>query len=83
MILQRLITGWNSLKTVRVLLGVLILYSSVAENNTPGIILGTLFTAFALFTDGGCCITRACSTPIKSKNNAITENVEYEELGNQ
>lgn len=83
MILHRLKNGWNTLKLVRVLLGVLVLYSSIAEHNTAGIMLGSLFTVFSLLTDGVCCTAGACSNPIQSKNNATPENIEYEELDNK
>lgn len=79
----RLKSGWNALKVVRVLLGILVLYSSMAENNTTGIILGALFTIFSLFTDGVCCVGGNCQAPVKKDTNSLPENIEYEELGHK
>ena len=80
-LIQKLKSGWTALKFLRVGLGGLILYSSIAEGNTAGMILGGLFTVISLFTDGVCCFTRSCYSPPKKNNSSKPENIEYEELG--
>lgn len=79
-LLQRLKSGWTTLKYMRVGLGVLILYSSITTGHIPGIILGTLFTGVSLFTDGICCFTSSCSATTYSKKTTDLTNIEYEEL---
>lgn len=69
------------LKVIRVGLGGLILYSSAGSGHVTGMVLGGLFTIFALFTDGVCCAAGGCSAPAPKNNSSSTENIEYEELG--
>lgn len=72
------------LKVIRVALGVLILYSSVAEGQVSGIFLGLFFTVFSLLTDGVCCAGSTCYTPPAGKREQelkTIENIDYEELG--
>ncbi len=83
MIIQGFKSGWTTLKIVRVALGVLVLYTSIAERNTAGIILGALFTIISLFLKGNCCMAGACGTGVQPKKNTIPENIDYEELGHQ
>ena len=82
-LIERLKSGWTALKFIRVTLGILILSSSVSSGEVSGIILGTIFTLFSLFTDGVCCAGGSCYTPVKKNNSATPENIEYEELGSK
>ena len=80
-LIHRLRSGWTTLKFVRVGLGSLILYSSIQSGQVAGIVLGSLFTAIALFTDGVCCAGGACYTPNNKNNSSTPSTIEYEELG--
>ena len=83
-ILTRISSGWTALKFIRVILGVLILGSSINEGQVGGILLGALFTGIALFTDGVCCAGGACYRPAVKKNETNhLNNIEYEELGSR
>ncbi|MBK6937632.1 MAG: hypothetical protein IPH18_12680 [Chitinophagaceae bacterium] len=83
-VLERLKSGWTALKFVRVILGILVLQSGIAEGQTFGIVLGVFFTAFGLLTDGVCCAGGACYAPPSKKDTTpVTENIEYEELGSK
>jgi hypothetical protein len=82
-LIDRLKSGWTALKFIRVALGILILSSSIGSGEVSGIILGTVFTVFSLFTDGVCCAGGSCYTPVKKNNSATPENIEYEELGSK
>lgn len=79
-LIQKAGSGWTALKFVRVGLGSLILYSSIESGQVSGIIMGSLFTVFSLFTDGTCCGAGACYTPVNKNNSSSPENTEYEEL---
>lgn len=79
----RLKSGWTALKFVRVGLGGLILYSAIGSGQLSGIILGGLFTVFALFTDGVCCAGGACYTPVNKNDTSTLSNTDYEELGSK
>lgn len=80
-LITRIKSGWTILKFIRVGLGSLILYSSVQSGNIGGIILGSLFTLFALLTDGVCCTGGSCYNPVKKNISSTNKNIEYEELG--
>lgn len=79
-LIARLRSGWTSLKFIRVILGVLILFSAISEGHIGGMLLGVLFTGFALFTDGVCCAGGACYTPANKSTITKTEEIDYEEL---
>ena len=80
-LLQRLKSGWTTLKFIRVGLGGLILYSSIQSGDVAGMILGGLFTLVSLITDGICGCAGTCYTTGKSYNKSSEENIDYEELG--
>lgn len=80
-LIARISSGWTTLKFIRVILGILILYSSIADGHTGGIVLGVLFTGIALFTDGICCAGGNCFTPVNKTTQTKTDEIEYEELG--
>ena len=80
-LIARLRSGWTSLKLIRVILGVLILYSSISEGHIGGMLLGVLFTGIALFTDGVCCAAGNCYTPVNKTTQTKSDEIEYEELG--
>lgn len=82
-ITERIKSGWTGLKFLRVGLGGLILFSSIESGHTAGIVLGAFFTLFSLITDGVCCAGGSCYTPMKKNNSTVTENIDYEELGNK
>jgi hypothetical protein len=82
-LIERLKSGWTALKIIRVTLGGLILSSSISSGEVSGIILGSVFILFSLFTDGVCCAGGSCYTPIKKNNSTTLENTEYEELGSK
>lgn len=69
------------LKVIRVGLGGLILSSSAGTGHVAGMVLGGMFTIFALFTDGVCCTAGGCTAPVPKNNTSSIENTEYEELG--
>jgi len=80
-LLEKLKSGWTTLKFIRVGLGILILSSSVVEGHLPGIILGVVFTGISLITEGVCCFGGSCATINYSQKTAEQTEIEYEELG--
>ncbi len=77
---ERLKSGWTTLKFIRVGLAGLILYSSIESVQVIGIILGTVFMLFSLFTDGVCGIGNNCYQPVKKDIIQNIEDIQYEEL---
>ena len=83
--MRRLKSDWTALKIIRVCAGVLILYSSVQSGHIAGMILGGLFTAFALFSNGVCRAAGGCYKPVSKTGAAVSEkiDIDYEELGHK
>jgi hypothetical protein len=80
-ILNRLLSGWTTLKFVRVALGGLILYSSIESGQVTGIVFGSLVTVLFLLSDGVCCAAGNYYGPADKNNSSTFENTDYEELG--
>ncbi len=60
---RRIKTGWSFPKIIRVGLGLFVLGASLAENDLTGIVIGLLFTFFAI-SSNACC-AGSC-TPVGS-----------------
>ncbi|HWR33608.1 MAG TPA: hypothetical protein VN451_08785 [Chitinophagaceae bacterium] len=80
---ERLLTGWNFVRIIYLLLGGFIIFQSVADGNWFGIILGGYFAAMGLFAfgcAGGACFGGSCYTQPESKNNTKITEAEFEEV---
>ncbi len=77
--LQTLLTGWNFMRWMRLILGVVIAIQAIQMHDS----LAGFIAAFFLFqvaTNTGCCGASGCAVPTtKSKTNNI-EDVEFEEV---
>lgn len=83
MLKQRLLTGWNFIRGIYVLLGCLIVIQSAADGNWFGIILGGYFTAMGLFAfgcAGGACFGGSCYSQPESKTKTNITEAEFEEV---
>lgn len=83
LLFERLQSGWTGLKVLRIILGGLILYSSISEGHVTGVVLGGLFILISLFTNGVCCSGAGCQLPVKNDPSQRPENTEYEELAHK
>ena len=79
-LINKLKSGWTTLKFIRVGLAVLILSSSMVEGHLPGIVLGGLFTGISLITEGVCCFGGSCTAINYNQKNTEQTEIEYEEL---
>lgn len=73
--MKTILQGWNFMRILRLVLGVVILVQSIIAKDTLIIILGAAFGGMAL-ANVGCCGANGCAvnTPIK------TQKIDYEEL---
>jgi len=78
--LKYILTGWTTLKIIRVGLGLVILYSGVESHSFGGITAGLLFTLFGLLAPGTCCGSSCYSGYDTVKEDISTEVIDYEEL---
>lgn len=77
---ERILHGWTPLRLMYVLMGGMVIYSSIAERQWMGIIFGGYFASMGVFAFG--CAAGNCGVPAyrgpKYKQDA--ETVEYEEI---
>ncbi len=80
---QRILTGWNFIRVIYVLLGCLIIIQSVADRQWLGIIFGGYFAAMGLFAVGcavGNCFNNSCYYPPEPKIKSSRTDPEFEEI---
>jgi hypothetical protein len=76
--MKTILSGWNFMRAIRLLLGVIIIIQSVQQHHYSFAILGLLFAGMAVFNIG-CCGTAGCALPTK-KNDDTTTDISYEEV---
>jgi hypothetical protein len=80
---ESLVTGWNMLRWLRLLFGVLIIVQGVIAAQAVWVIAGIALTVLALLKKG-CCMAGQCGIPDKGRNdlkeNETISRIQYEEL---
>lgn len=75
---QRLLTGWNFIRVLYLIAGVMMLVQSVADRQWLLALVGLYFTVMGLFAIG--CAGGSCYAPPVSKTNHALSNTEFEEV---
>ena len=75
---QAILSNWNFMRFVRLVLGIAIIVQSVLVKDWTMGILGLVFTSMPIFNIG-CCGVGGCATPVK-KNVETTKDITYEEV---
>ena len=75
---QTILSNWNFMRFLRLVLGMAIIVQATLESNWAMAVLGLLFTAMPVFNIG-CCGTAGCDTPVK-KSSETTKDIRYEEV---
>jgi hypothetical protein len=73
-----ILTGWNFMRAIRLILGVIIIVQSIQQQRFSFAILGLLFAGMAVF-NVGCCGAGGCGVPTRKNNNTTTD-ISYEEV---
>jgi hypothetical protein len=78
---QRLISGWNFMRLIRLALGLVIMVQGVQNHDYAVAGLGILFALMPLFNIG-CCAGSACYTSPSSKalKTEKSGEIEYEQI---
>lgn len=80
---QRIVTGWNFIRVLYLLAGIMILIQSVTERQWMGIALGLYFVVMGLFAVGcaaGNCFGNHCNDQPEIKNKPEIAAAEFEEI---
>jgi hypothetical protein len=74
---ETILTGWNFMRWLRLLMGAYIVFSSITSKNYVFALIGGLFI-FQAITNTGCA---ACAAVPNSKvQQKDTENIDFEEI---
>lgn len=66
--MKAVLQGWNFMRVIRLLLGIIILIQGIIIKDIPSAILGIVFGGMAA-ANIGCCSTNACTiSPVTPKN---------------
>lgn len=80
---ESLVTGWNMLRWLRLLFGVLIIVQGAIAAQVVWVIAGIALTGLALLNKG-CCVAGTCGIPDKGKNGLREDdrmsNIPYKEI---
>ena len=78
-IMQKILQGWNFMRILRLVMGIIIIIQGINGGQALYIIIGILFSGMSL-ANIGCCGTTGCDvkhvTSIKNKS----KDINYEEL---
>jgi len=79
MIRQMLFTGWDLMRSLRLVMGIIIAMQAVQSGD---VMLGFLsvFFLFQAVTNTGCCGSNGCSVPLNKSSVDKNEDVDYEEV---
>ncbi len=80
---QRMLTGWNFIRILYLLAGIMILIQSVANRQWMGVVLGVYFAAMGLFAvgcAGGACFGGSCYHQAETKNKTNIAEAGFEEI---
>ena len=78
--MKALLQGWNVMRILRLVLGVVILVQGIVARDVVTIILGTALGGMALF-NVGCCGANGCA--VTYRKNLNEKQISYEELDNR
>lgn len=76
---ETLLTDWNFMRILRLVLGI---YIAVQAVETLSFLSGFVaaFFIFQAVTNTGCCGSNGCTVPTNKSNSDTIEDVEYEEI---
>lgn len=76
--LQRLLNGWNFIRVLYLIAGIMMVVQSVADRQWLLALIGLYFAVMGLFAIG--CAGGSCYAPPASKNNHDLSKTEFEEV---
>jgi hypothetical protein len=76
---QTLLSNWNFMRVIRLVLGIFIMVQAVVVKDWTMGLLGIFFTALPVLNIG-CCGAGGCATPPKKNAATNTKDITYEEV---
>lgn len=78
-IMKTILQGWNFMRILRLVLGIIITIQGIKAEEAAYIILGLLFSGMSV-ANIGCCGTNGCSVNPSHSNKNKTKDINYEEV---
>lgn len=76
---KTIFNGWNFMRWLRLVMGLIFAYQAFQLQNGPLGILAGLFI-FQVLANAACCGAVACDTTLRKENSGKTMDVEFEEI---
>ena len=76
---QTLLTGWNFMRGLRLVLGVIFLMQAIEIRDIITGLIATFFL-FQAVTNTGCCGTNGCAVPVNKTKVDDIQDVAFEEV---
>lgn len=77
--MRGLLTGWNAMRVLRLVLGVIVIVQGIYNGEALYFGLGGLLVLMAL-ANAGCCGTGSCAVDTKKTNATEEKEIVYEEV---
>lgn len=78
-LIQRISSGWNFIRILYLVMGILVMIQSAAQKEWIGFAFGSYFASMGLFRFG--CAAGNCFVPASHKQiNKNTQDIQYEEI---
>jgi len=79
MLKQTLLTGWNFMRWLRLILGGFMAIQAIILRDTFSGVFAVFFL-FQAFTNTGCCGVGGCAVPMSTRNTSKEEETSFEEV---
>ena len=76
---QTLLTGWNFMRGLRLVLGVIFLMQAIEMRDIITGLIATFFL-FQAVTNTGCCGTNGCAVPVNKTKVDDIQDITFEEV---
>ena len=76
---QILFTGWNFMRWLRLILGIIIAAQGIKLHDAVSGFIGEFFL-FQALSNTGCCGMGACSVPLNTRKTDAAEDTAFEEI---
>ena len=77
--MRTLLTGWNAMRIIRLVLGVIVIVQGINNGEVLYFVLGGLLVLMAL-ANSGCCGAGACAVNPRSIKEKEEKEIVYEEV---
>ncbi|HWB28841.1 MAG TPA: hypothetical protein VG738_25380 [Chitinophagaceae bacterium] len=79
--MKRILQGWHFVRVLRLVLGIIIVWQSILQQEWAIAIIGMLLALLAIINVGCCTVnTGAVRRPVNMDSDRLTDDIVYEEV---